>query len=462
MKLSRALRIRSGDVLALVGGGGKTTAMFQLANELAPAMRVLTTTSTRIFAAQIKRSPAHITFDPEQQSLADVLSQLEAGLDRYGQMLLIGRTDPANEKAFGLPPGLIDSLAATGRFDLIINEADGSRMRPFKAPAGHEPVIPASTTIVAPVVGLDVVGQPLAEAAVHRAELVSRLTGAALGSPVTPELVAAVLCHDEGGLKGVPFQARIIPILNKVEGQWPGGRGLTALETARQIAGCLLQCERIDSAVVGSAQDRVSPVVEVQGRTAAVILAAGGSTRFGAPKQLARWHNKTFIEQVVDTALVSQARPVIVVLGAEIEQSRAVLARRPVRIVINEEWAQGQSTSMQAGLAALPANVNSAIFLLVDLPGIRAELIDMLIQRHRQTLAPIVWPEFEGRRGNPVLFDRSLFGELSQVRGDTGGRPLLLAYQDQAERVAIPDRAILQDIDRPEDLTGRPLCGHSE
>jgi len=195
----------------------------------------------------------------------------------------------------------------------------------------------------------------------------------------------------------------------------------------------------------------MAPVLEVQGRTAAVILAAGGSSRFGSPKQLARWENQTFIERVADVALASAANPVIVVLGAEVSGSRAALGDRPVQVVVNEAWAQGQSASMKAGLAALPPGISSVVFLLVDLPGVDAAVINSLIQRHRQTLAPLVWPEFAGQRGNPVLFDRRLFPELGRISGDTGGRPLLQAYRNQADRVAVSNRAILQDIDRPED-----------
>lgn len=446
MNLSHALRIAPGDVVAFVGGGGKTTAMFQLANELAPHMRVLTTTTTRIFAAQIKRSPAHVTFDPARQSAADLLPQLDAAIVAHGQVLLIGQADPASGKAFGLPLEIIDTLAASGHFDVIINEADGSRMRPLKAPAAHEPVIPTCTTLLVPVVGLDVLGQPLDDDAVHRAALVSQLSGMPLGRPVTGDTVAAVLCHSKGGLKHVPAQARVVPLLNKVDGQ------VGRLEAAREIAAKLLACERIDSVVLGAVQQAASPVAEVHSRAAAIILAAGGSTRFGSPKQLARWGDKTFIEQVVDTALASKARPVVVVLGAEVEQCRALLNHSPVEMVINPSWAQGQSTSMQAGLAALPANTGSTLFLLVDLPGITPDLLNQLIQRHRETLAPLAWPEFEGRRGNPVLFDRTLFSELEQISGDTGGRSVLLKYKDKAERVVVTDAGVLQDFDHPEDL----------
>lgn len=446
MQLSRALRISAGDVVALVGGGGKTTALFRLAQELSQKkMRVLTTTTTRIFSAQIQRAPAHLKFNPTRQTVADILPQLNHLIDHHQHALLIGQADPESGKAFGIPPEVIDALAASGHFDVILNEADGSRMRPFKAPAEHEPVIPASTTLVVPVVGIDALGQPLHDDYIHRAERVSRLSDTPLNAPVTANTVAAVLSHAGGGLKNVPAQARVIPLLNKVANS-------AALALARSIAAQTLQTgPQIEAVAIGAAQTS-NPVSEVQGRTAAVLLAAGNSSRFGSPKQLARWGGQTFIERVVDAALNSQAEPVVVVLGAEIEQSRAALAGRPVNIIINPDWAKGQSASLKAGLAALPPNISSVVFLLVDLPGITPNIIDALIARHRQTLAPLVWPEFEGRRGNPVLFDRNLFAELAAISGDTGGKPVLMAHQDEAERVAVTDEAIVQDIDRLQDL----------
>ncbi len=456
MKLSHALRITPGDIVALTGGGGKTTAMFQLANELTATRRVLTTTTTRIFAAQIKHSPIHVAFNPGQQTIDDLLPQLDAAIAVHGQVLLIGQADAASGKAFGITPSLIDELAATGHFEVIIVEADGSRMRPFKAPAAHEPVIPSCTSLVIPTVGLDILGRPLTDTFVHRAGLISQLSGTALGRPVTVETIASVLCHPQGGLKNIPGQARVVPLLNKVDGQVggleDGKNSANTLEVARDLAVALLKCERVEAVMVGAARNGERPIAEVHSRAAAVILAAGGSTRFGSPKQLAHWKDKTFIEHVADVALASSAGPVIVVLGAEIERCRAALGDRPVQIIVNESWAEGQSTSMRAGLAALPAHIGCALFLLVDLPGVTPEIINRLIQRHRETLAPLVWPEFAGRRGNPVLFDRRLFPELYQISGDTGGKPLLLAYRDQAERVSVPEAGILLDFDRPEDL----------
>jgi molybdenum cofactor cytidylyltransferase len=446
MKLSHALRITSGDVVALTGGGGKTTTMFRLASELAQKkMRVLTTTSTRLFTGQAELAPVHVPFNPEQQTIADILPRLNSALAEHGQVLLVRPFAPQSRKVLGMPPETIDALAASDHFDAVIVEADGARKHSFKAPAAHEPVIPSCTTVAVPVVGLDVVGQPLNDETVHRLAVVSRLSGTKPENTITVDTIAAVLGHPQGGLKNLPTQARVIPLLNKAENP-------ARMATARNLATKLLAGERIDSVAIGSVQTAGRPILELQSRTAVIILAAGSSTRFGSPKQLAPWEQQTFIERVVEVALASQARPVVVVLGAEVAQSRAILADKPIEVVINENWANGQSASLKAGLNALPKNIGSAVFMLVDQPAITPDVVDALIQRHYETLAPVVWPEFAGKRGNPVLFDRSLFPQLRQISGDTGGRPLLQAYQDQAERVPVKTRAILQDFDRPEDI----------
>ena len=109
---------------------------------------------------------------------------------------------------------------------------------------------------------------------------------------------------------------------------------------------------------------------------------------------------------------------------------------------------------MQAGLSALPGNISAAVFPLADQPFITAAVIDALITRYQRTLAPLVWPEFDGKRGNPVLFDRRLFSQMRRVTGDTGARPILLAHQTKAERVSVSNPGVLQDVDRPEDLEG--------
>lgn len=242
--------MKTTDVVALVGGGGKSTAMFLLAREMvAKSGRAITTTTTKIFAAQIALAPAHV---PAADATRE---RIDAALSEHGHVLVIGATDPGTGKADGVSLDLFSRLRVWFPDACIVNEADGSRMRPFKAPAGHEPVIPPETTLVVPVVGADVFGQTLDDDHVHRPELISALTGAPPGAPITPEIVARVLAHPDGGRKAVPAGARVVVVINKAES--PGHRA-----PARETADRLLRDPAIEAVLLTSLRSE-HPVLEV-------------------------------------------------------------------------------------------------------------------------------------------------------------------------------------------------------
>jgi molybdenum cofactor cytidylyltransferase len=242
--------MRGDEVVALVGGGGKSTAMFRLAREMvAKGGHAITTTTTRIFGAQIALSPAHVpAADATRERVA-------AALATHGQVLITGPTEAASGKAEGVSLDLFRRLRTWFPDACLLNEADGSRMRPFKAPAGHEPVIPVQTTLVIAVVGADVFGDTLDDDHVHRPELISVLSGAPIGTPITPEIVARVLAHPEGGRKGVPTGARVVVMINKVE-------SLPDRKPARETAERLLREPAIHSVVLTSVRAE-EPVLEV-------------------------------------------------------------------------------------------------------------------------------------------------------------------------------------------------------
>lgn len=240
MKLLDALGMTADEVVALVGGGGKTTAMFRLAREVVDnGGSAITTTTTRIFGAQIALAPAHVP-------AADLTRErVSAALAVHRHVLVIGATDAGSGKAEGVSLDLFRRLRAWFPGVCLLNEADGSRMRPFKAPAAYEPVIPADTTLVVPVVGADVFGKNLDADHVHRPELVSALCGAPPGTPITPAIVARVLAHPQGGRKGVPAGARVVVLINKVE-------SLPDRAPARETAERLLREPAIHSVVLAS------------------------------------------------------------------------------------------------------------------------------------------------------------------------------------------------------------------
>ena len=253
MKLTDALQMTADEVVALVGGGGKTTAMFRLAREVVDGGGgAITTTTTRIFGAQIALAPAHVP-------AADLTRErVAAALAAHRHVLVIGATDAGSGKAEGVSLDQFRRLRAWFPGVCLLNEADGSRMRPFKAPADYEPVIPTETTLVVPVVGADVFGKTLDADHVHRPELVSALSGAPPGTPITPAIVARVLAHPQGGRKGVPAGARIVVLINKVE-------SLPDRAPARETAERLLRDPAIHSVVLATLREE-APVLEVCAR----------------------------------------------------------------------------------------------------------------------------------------------------------------------------------------------------
>ena len=235
--LAQALRVKHGDVVSFVGGGGKTTSMFRLAGELAGmGWRVITTTTTHISQEQAHMAPAAIHVDE--------LSSLSAQLDRHGQCLIIGAPD-GKGRVFGASSELIADLQARADVDAVIVEADGSRSRPFKAPGTNEPVVPETCTILVPIVGLSALDTTLDEDHVHRAELAAGLARVPVGSMITEEIVARVLCHPDGGGKLLPPGARLVPLLNKADTESTRNR-------ARIIAETLLASPLVSAVVISS------------------------------------------------------------------------------------------------------------------------------------------------------------------------------------------------------------------
>ncbi len=184
---------------------------------------------------------------------------------------------------------------------------------------------------------------------------------------------------------------------------------------------------------------------------AGVVLAAGGSTRFGQPKQLLDWNGIPLVAHVADVALEAGLSPVVVVLGHAAEEVRTALAGRPVHLATNWRWEDGLSTSVQTGLGALPPDTDAAIFLQCDQPRVTPGLLRQLVARFEETGAPIVCPVHRGQRASPTLIARPLFRELAGVTGDQGGRALILCHLDVVETVGVDDPDLLADVDTPEE-----------
>jgi molybdenum cofactor cytidylyltransferase len=206
--------------------------------------------------------------------------------------------------------------------------------------------------------------------------------------------------------------------------------------------------------IVTRPQPRAEPQPEKGRSIAAVILAAGRSTRMGGPnKLLAEIGGRPLIRIAAEEALASRAGPVIVVTGHQREKVEAALQGLDVKRVHNPNFADGLSTSVKTGLAAVPEAADGAIVCLGDMPQVRAQLIDKLIGAFDpERGALVVIPTIDGKRGNPVVWSRRFFPELMALEGDVGARNMIARYAEAVAEVPLTDTAALIDVDTPEAL----------
>ncbi len=182
-----------------------------------------------------------------------------------------------------------------------------------------------------------------------------------------------------------------------------------------------------------------------------VILAAGRSSRLGRPKQLLPLGGQPLLTHVVRNAAASALDEVVLVLGHEAATIADAVGEWGQRVVINPDFAAGQSTSVRAGLGALDPTTEAAIFLVGDQPQVGPDIVDAVVAAYRATGGSIVLPHYGGVPGHPVLFNRSLFPDLARVTGDEGGRSVVRTHQDLVVPVTLGDGPPPGDVDTAED-----------
>lgn len=414
--------------------------MFALA-EAWPEPVILTTT-THLGAWQAPLAETHLILHPGEE-----LSQNLP--EDFHKLLVTGPVNP-DDRLTALEPRQLDALRDYCRENgiLLLIEADGARHKDLKAPADHEPAVPEWVDQVIVVAGLRGLGEPLNDETVHRPERFADLSGIALGDQITAKALTAVLRSSEGGLKGIPRNARRTLFLNQADTphlQAQAGR------MANELIGSYHQV------VIGSLQqpNENGPIFGVKTRVAGVILAAGGSQRLGRPKQLLDWQGQPFITKVVQNALAAGLSPLVVVTGAESEAVIEALAGLPVSFIHNPDWQAGQSTSLRAGMGALPENCQAVMLLLSDQPQVSPALIRSVMATYYEEHLPIAAPRITGRRANPVLFSHETFEALRGIKGDQGGRAVIKQFEvawldwiDERAALDVDDEEAYQRLQR--------------
>ncbi len=251
VEVARFLFPKGRGCVSLTGGGGKTTFLGIFGHTLKSlGVPVLLTTTTKVQ----RPFPIDVDWfveaaDPEKLK-RHVLSKLRPGI-----LGMAVRSPYGDHKWEGIPPEWVDDLFSTMAEGIILNEADGAYRLPLKAPAVHEPVIPQTTTLIIPVIGMSALGVPLDEAHVFRPRQVSEITGLSLGEPVTEAAMVRLFTHPHGLAKGAPRQTDVVPFLNQVETQ-------TQWDAARRIAQEIWdRSEEIETVLLGRLKP--TPVFEI-------------------------------------------------------------------------------------------------------------------------------------------------------------------------------------------------------
>jgi molybdenum cofactor cytidylyltransferase len=187
---------------------------------------------------------------------------------------------------------------------------------------------------------------------------------------------------------------------------------------------------------------------------AALVLAAGRSTRMGGPNKLLQdWRGTPLVRHAAEAALAAGAAPAVVVTGHQAEAVGGVLAGLPVTLVHNPAFAEGLSTSLKAGVAALPPGTQAVAVLLGDMPLVGPDLLlrlDAALADRPDAVAAV--PVRDGEWGNPVLLRAALFPRIAGLTGDAGARKLLLGEAGRVAECPVEDDAVTLDIDTPEAL----------
>ncbi len=294
-------------------------------------------------------------------------------------------------------------------------------------------MIPAFADTVVVVAGLSALGKPLSAQTAHRPQEFTRISGISPGEAIDPAALSRVLLHPQGGLKGIPPGVRRMLLLNQADTDLLQSQA-HAMLLGRPDQPSFFQAYH---AVIIASLIR-GEIYAVHEPVAGILLAAGGASRYGSPKQLLEYQGVPLVRRVAQVALACGVSPLIVVSGAYTPEMRLALQGLDVTLVHNLEWQEGQSTSVKLGIGHLPSEAGSVIFFLADQPFIQESLLQALIEAHAASLAPIVAPMVDGRRSNPVLFDRRTWADFASLSGDAGGRQLFSRYTVQLGSLARP------------------------
>ncbi len=412
-KLSEALDLDmiSCRRIGLVGGGGKTTALFRLAREaLEAGLRVIITTTTHM---KMERG-IPLLVDAQTEAVAEALTQ--------SPIVMTGCRDPKNpEKISGVSEEMLQAYEKLA--NLVLVEADGAKRLPLKAPAGWEPVLPGQFDVVIGVAGVDAVGKPFADTC-FRPELAAGLLGKNVSDVVVPADLAELLCHAGGAKKSVTGSYRIL--LNKADGE-------KAIACAREV---LARIAGREKAAVASLKEKM----------VVVLLAAGNSTRFHGNKLL---YPVDGIPMYLHTLEMVRKLPVEILAVTQYEEIQQEMESYGIHVIWNDAPEEGISHSIHLGIRNSD-DADAWMFVVCDQPYLRAETLEALLNCWALSPSRLAAVRCGDREGNPNVFGRRYREELLALSGDRGGRGILKRHAGQVSWLEVSDERELTDLDTRE------------
>lgn len=435
MRLSSLHIFSESDQIAWVGAGGKTSLIFSVAKELFKN-KCLITTTTKMASSELSLADHTLIINNPDDVNIDHLSDIT--------LIYRGLADNEKTKISGYEEGNLIKLSDIlyqHKIPFMI-EADGSKRKPGKFPGKHEPNIPSFINKVCVVVGLSAIGKPLTQEYFHRPEEIAKVLDIALGEEIKVEHIFSLLTHKEGGLKNIPGHAEKILFLHQAD----------CLVNPHEIDTFALKLkDDYEHVILSSIHENSLEIVAHWGKIGCVVLAAGSGSRFGGPKQLAQYKQKTFIENVIETTFKTNFQKRVIVLGSYYENILPVIDKYKISALINEDWNEGQSTSVKLGVSNfLEDDMDAILFLLVDQPQITTEMINNILNLFAYTKNSIIVHLYEGQNRHPILFAENTFQDLMNIQGDQGGRQLFKKYPPL--QIKIENDYLAFDIDTVNDL----------
>lgn len=444
-KLSACLNLKLPAIVSFIGGGGKTTLMRLLAEELTSAgHRVLLTTTTKIYPYPGLR---HF-YNRDYNNLTIALKSHFA----ENKIAVAGTCLNDEGKVCGLDKAKIYSLVQELNISVLV-EADGAKGKSLKGYRENEPLIPAESDYLMVVAGLDALGLKVSGHKIHRIKLFREFIGplASKHERITPSIIAAALEQMTSlGLIQAP-PARVTYLLNKYDKL---REPQSLIEIANALPSASAATQLLSTSTLSSGP--VKFIVEhnkmgVKIKVGCVILASGTASRMGQDKLALPFGRRTVLEATVENIITSGIEEIILVVQPG-SRWPEIIKNNKVRIIENPDYSMGQSKSLIKGLEQLSPHNQGAMFALGDQPLIKSSTYASLAEAYSKNLKAATYPVYGEKRGNPVIFDRLQWPLLSKLTGDQGGRALLknLSSFDQ-DRVRVDDQGVLYDLDTPED-----------